>query len=54
MECITPAFGTNPRMYQITDIYHQMIYIYDGERLVDSLSYKESGALGKIILKDNE
>ena len=55
MECLTPPFGTNPRSYQIQDVYdrhHCMLYIYDGERLVDSLNYDSE--LGKIILKDNE
>ena len=55
MECIIPAFGTSPRVYQIDDIYdedHCMLYVYDGERLVDSLNYDSD--LGKIILKDNE
>ena len=44
----------NPREYQLEVTPHE-IYIYDGNRLVDSVStYNEDGGLADIIAKDNE
>lgn len=44
----------NPREYQLELTRHQ-IYIYDGNRLVDSVStYSEDGGLADIIAADNE
>jgi len=41
----------NPREYQLEVTPHQ-IYIYDGNRLVDSVS--TNGGLMDVIVKDNE
>jgi hypothetical protein len=41
----------NPREYQLEVTPHQ-IYIYDGTRLVDSVS--TNGGLMDVIVKDNE
>lgn len=44
----------DPREYQLEVTPHE-IYIYDGTRLVDSVStYNEDGGLADIIAKDNE
>jgi len=41
----------NPREYQL-EVTPQQIYIYDGNRLVDSVS--TNGGLMDVIVKDNE
>lgn len=44
----------DPREYQLEVTPHQ-IYIYDGNRLVDSVStYNEDGGIADIIVADNE
>jgi len=44
----------NPREYQLEVTPHE-IYIYDGNRLVDSVStYNEDGGIADIIVADNE
>jgi len=42
-----------PGEYQIK-LNPDNIYIYDGPRFVDSLSYNETGSLEKILIKDNK
>jgi len=42
-----------PGEYQIK-LNPDNIYIYDGPRFVDSLSYNEAGSLEKILINDNK
>ena len=42
-----------PGEYQIK-LNPENIYIYDGPRFVDSLSYNETGSLEKILINDNK